>query len=67
MRLREEGREEGRAQKGIEDVLRILDRRGIEVPDLVRDRVAACTDLAGLEVRFDRALVVDTAEALFVE
>ncbi|RAJ70665.1 MULTISPECIES: DUF4351 domain-containing protein [unclassified Streptomyces] len=63
MRLRAEGRAEGRA----EDVLRILDRRGVDVPDALRERVAGCTDLAQLDAWFDRAIFVDTAEALFVE
>ncbi|MEU6394139.1 hypothetical protein [Streptomyces sp. NPDC046939] len=69
MRLRREGREEGlsegRVQKAVEDVLRILERRGIEVSEPVRQRVEACRDLGQLDAWFDRALVVSTAEELF--
>jgi hypothetical protein len=60
-RLRAEGRAQGRA----EDILRILERRDIETPDTVRDRVSSCTDLDTLDTWFDRALTATTAEDLF--
>ncbi|WP_055698662.1 MULTISPECIES: hypothetical protein [Streptomyces] len=56
-------RAEGRA----EDILRILDRRGIEVPDPARERVTTCTDLDTLGTWLDRALTITTAEELFTE
>ncbi|MEV0092580.1 hypothetical protein [Streptomyces sp. NPDC050738] len=73
MRLRQEGREEGREegletgrmQKGIEDVLRILDRRGLAVPDPVRERIEASRDLQEIEAWFDRALTASDAGDLF--
>jgi len=43
-RLRAESRAKGRA----EDILLILDERGIEVPDDVRARITDCTDLETL-------------------
>lgn len=68
-RLRAEGRvlgrEEGRAQGRAEDILRILERRGIETPETVRDQVTSCTDLGTLDTWFDRALTATTAEDLF--
>ncbi|MBT2390817.1 hypothetical protein J7E87_15650 [Streptomyces sp. ISL-1] len=68
-RLRAEGRvlgrEEGRIQGRAEDILRILERRGIETPDTVRDRVTSCTDIDTLDTWFDRALTATTAEDLF--
>ncbi|KUN11780.1 RpnC/YadD family protein [Streptomyces canus] len=57
----------GRANGRAEDILRLLDRRGIEIPDAVRERVKDCTDLDVLSVWFDRSLTVASAEELFVE
>jgi hypothetical protein len=56
-------RAEGRA----EDILRILDRRGIEVSEAVRERITTGTDLDILNTWFDRAITVVSAEELFVE
>ncbi|MFE0251394.1 hypothetical protein [Streptomyces sp. NPDC059010] len=68
-KVRAEGREEGR-EEGIEEerasmILRILDWRGIPVPDSVRDRVKACSDLGQLEVWAQRAVQATDAEDLF--
>ncbi|MFF8192409.1 hypothetical protein ACF05L_16445 [Streptomyces bobili] len=41
--------------------------RGVEVPDAVRERVTACTDLEVLRAWFDRSLSVVSAEELFAE
>ncbi|WP_308407534.1 hypothetical protein [Streptomyces olivochromogenes] len=62
-----EGEARGRVKGRAEDILRILDRRGIEVPESARDRVAGCTDLETLGTWFDRALTVASAEELFAE
>ncbi|WP_349239956.1 hypothetical protein [Streptomyces sp. CC219B] len=62
-RLRAEGRAEGRA----EDVLLILDTRGIEVPEAARDRIASCTDLDELRTWLTRAVTAATADDLFTE
>ncbi|MFF4019322.1 hypothetical protein [Streptomyces sp. NPDC001843] len=56
---------EGEAKGRAADVLRILDRRGIEVPEAVRERVTSCTDLETLGVWFDRALTATDTEELF--
>ncbi|MCS0602410.1 hypothetical protein NX794_14490 [Streptomyces sp. LP11] len=73
--VREEGREQGLEQgleRGrIEDrremTLRILEWRGIPVPDHVRERVAACTDLDQLEVWAQRAVHATDATELLTE
>ncbi|MET9456197.1 hypothetical protein ABZY05_14100 [Streptomyces canus] len=57
----------GRANGRAEDILRLLDRRGIEIPDAVREGVKDCTDLDVLSVWFDRSLTVASADELFVE
>ncbi|WP_416979234.1 hypothetical protein [Streptomyces sp. T028] len=44
---------------------RVLRWRGIDVPDEVRDRVEACTDLDRLTTRSQRAVHATTADDLF--
>jgi predicted transposase/invertase (TIGR01784 family) len=55
-RLRAEGRVEGRAQGLAEGVLRILAARGVRMDDESRQRIQGCTDLATLDLWFERAL-----------
>lgn len=62
-RLRGEGRAEGRA----EDIILLLTKRGIPVPEEARDRITDCTDLDTLSVWFDRAITATSAEELFAE
>ncbi|GGP33100.1 hypothetical protein GCM10010501_76340 [Streptomyces libani subsp. rufus] len=64
---REQGLEQGRAQAKAEMVVRILEWRGIPVPDAVRERVLACTDLGRLEVWAQRAVHAAEATELFTE
>ncbi|MEV0179511.1 hypothetical protein AB0I54_09440 [Streptomyces sp. NPDC050625] len=61
------GRAQARAEGRAEDILRILDRRGIEVPEAVRERITTGTDLDILNTWFDRAITVVCVEELFVE
>ncbi|MER5549011.1 hypothetical protein ABT072_42975, partial [Streptomyces sp. NPDC002589] len=69
--VREEGREQGLEQGRVQDrqemTLRILEWRGISVPDSVRERVEACTDLDQLEVWAQRAVHATGAGELFAE
>ncbi|MEW1996062.1 hypothetical protein ACFWFH_05130 [Streptomyces coelicoflavus] len=58
---------EGKAEGKAETVLRILEVRGVEIPDFVRERVTACADLDVLGTWIDRSLSVVRAEELFVE
>ncbi len=61
--LAEQVREEGRIQECQQMTLRILEWRGIPVPDAVRERVEACSDLGQLEVWAQRAVhALDAAE-----
>lgn len=63
----EQGQEQGRIQGRVEMILHILEWRGIAVPDAVRERVEACTDLDQLEVWAQRAVHATAAGELFVE
>jgi hypothetical protein len=65
--VREEGREKGRAEERSEMVLNILRWRGIEVSNLIRERVESCSDLDRLEAWAQRAVHATSAEALFAD
>ncbi|MFQ3560050.1 hypothetical protein QZN11_25045 [Streptomyces gramineus] len=60
-----EGEAKGRAEGRAEDILRILDLRGVAVAEADRERVLACEDLDTLGVWFDRAVTATGAEELF--
>jgi hypothetical protein len=57
----------GRAEGEAASVLKILAARGIPVTEAQRARVLACTDVATLDGFIARAVVVTTAEELFVD
>jgi len=59
--LRAEGRAEGEARA----LLRVLERRGIELSTSQRGEIEGCRDLAQLERWLDRALAVASGEELF--
>lgn len=65
VKLREEGRVEERIAERIAGVLCTLDRRHIDVPDSVRQRVRSCTDPDRLQIWVDRAYEVTDAAELF--
>ncbi|MDX2679927.1 hypothetical protein PV333_26905 [Streptomyces sp. NY05-11A] len=62
---REEGLEKGRAMGRAEDILFVLEQRGIEVPDETRDRITGCDDPDLLRHWFARALTVLAVEDIF--
>jgi hypothetical protein len=46
-------------------VLGFLERRGVTVPNDVRDRILTCTDSSLLDTWIVRSMLVTTAEELF--
>jgi hypothetical protein len=56
---------QGKAEGKAEDVLAVLDARGIEVRDELREHITSCTDLAQLDKWIRRAATVRTAQDLF--
>ncbi|MEU6471478.1 hypothetical protein ABZ927_07000 [Streptomyces massasporeus] len=58
---------EGKAEGKAEAILRVMEKRGIPVPEAVRDRITTCTDLDTLTLWFDRSLTATTAEDLFAD
>lgn len=64
---RAQGRAQGQAQGRAEDILFILERRGIDVPDEARTRITACDDLDILRHWLDRALTALSADEIFAD
>ena len=56
------GKAEGKAEGEAQAVLAVLDVRGIEVPEAVRDQIAACSDLDQLGAWIRRAAVANKIE-----
>lgn len=63
--IRDEARAEALAKKGSEDVLLVLEARGIDVPDEARDRIIACDDPELLRRWLTRAATARDAAELF--
>ena len=64
VRGKAEGRAEGRAIGRAEDILALLEIRGVAVPASVRKQVMACTDLPTLDHWFRRAAKLKSAAAV---
>ncbi|MBT2397612.1 hypothetical protein [Streptomyces sp. ISL-100] len=58
---------EGRLEARTEDILLMLTRRGIEIPDNARHRITSCTDLDTLSAWLTRTLTATSAEDLFAD
>lgn len=58
---------EGKAEGKAEDILRVLEKRDVPVPEAIRDRITTCIDLDTLTLWFDRSLTATTAEDLFLD
>ncbi|MBQ1094857.1 hypothetical protein KBY55_01740 [Streptomyces sp. b94] len=65
--IRDEGREQGRAQGRAEDILLVLEQRGLAVSDDVRRRVTDCDDPEVLRHWLARAVTAPKAEEIFEE
>lgn len=62
---RVEGEAEGEARGEARAVLAVLDARGIEVPEVTRQRIRECTDLAQLDDWVRRAATASSVDELF--
>jgi hypothetical protein len=65
--ISEEIRDEGRVQGRVEDILVVLEARGIDVPDEIRERITACDDPDRLRHWLTRAAVAPTVEEIFAD
>ncbi|MET9774757.1 hypothetical protein ABZ023_10910 [Streptomyces sp. NPDC006367] len=63
--ISEEIRDEGRAQGRAEDIILVLEQRGLPVPDDVRTRITQCADPEVLRHWLARAVTAPTAETIF--
>ncbi|WP_399119080.1 hypothetical protein [Streptomyces sp. KM273126] len=63
--ISEEIREEGRAQGRAEDILLVLEQRGLDVPDQARERITECGDTQIMRHWLARAVTAPTAEEIF--
>ncbi|MEU0217887.1 hypothetical protein ABZ281_23490 [Streptomyces sp. NPDC006265] len=62
-----EGKAEGKAEDRVALILRVLEKRGIDIPQDTRDRISTSTDLDTLTLWFDRSLTATAAEDLFAD
>lgn len=65
--LHDDSKAEGKAEGKAEDILQLLDVRGVGLTDEQRQRVTVCTDLAELDRWFVRAATATTAAEVFAE
>ncbi len=65
--VRDKVRDEERVQAAAENILLVLDARGLDVPDEVRERVTACDDPELLRRWLARAVTVASAEEILAE
>jgi hypothetical protein len=62
---RQEGREEGRHEGEQAALFEVLDARGLQVDEGVRQRILACKDLSQLKLWLRKAVSVESAQELF--
>ncbi|GAA3374348.1 hypothetical protein GCM10020367_37900 [Streptomyces sannanensis] len=63
--LRDEGRVEGRVEGRAEDIVLVLEQRGIEVTDEARERITGCDDAEILRQWLIRAITASSTEEIF--
>ncbi|MFC4532875.1 hypothetical protein [Sphaerisporangium dianthi] len=62
-----QGQAQGQAEEAARAVLLVLTARGLDVPDDIRARITACTDLARLETWLTRAATAQSTHDLLTE
>ena len=62
---REQGLEQGAANAKAQDVLKVMDARGLRLTKEQRAKVTAAAGITQLDLWFDRALTADTAADVF--
>ncbi|MFF1646421.1 hypothetical protein [Streptomyces sp. NPDC058240] len=63
--IRDEGRAQGRAQGRAEDILLVLEARGIALADEIREKITSCDDPQLLRQWLNRAATAATIEEVF--
>ena len=62
---REQGLEQGAANAKAQDVLKVMDTRGLNPTQEQRAKITATAGITQLDLWFDRALTADTAADIF--
>ena len=62
-----EGKARAKAEAIAEDVLKLLDARGLALTDEQRQQVSSSTDPVQLDLWFDRAITASTAAEVFAD
>jgi hypothetical protein len=62
---REQGLEQGAANAKVQDVLKVMDARGLRLTQEQRTKITATAGITQLDLWFDRALTADTAADIF--
>ncbi|MFH8609208.1 hypothetical protein ACH4D5_17195 [Streptomyces sp. NPDC018029] len=62
---KEEGEQEGVARGEANAILRVLEVRGVDIPEHARERVSNCTDFDLLNRWLDRAVHAESIDDLF--
>ena len=60
-----QGREEGRQEGELAALMEVLDARGLDVDEVSRQRLLACTDVAQLKIWLRKAVTVKSVQELF--
>jgi hypothetical protein len=63
----EQGLEQGAANAKAQDVLKVMDARGLRPTEEQRAKITAIAGVAQLDLWFDRALTADTAADVFMD
>ena len=58
------GEARGKAMGEAQAVVKVLDARGVAVPEDIRDQILACTDVAQLDIWLQRSATATSAEAV---
>jgi len=61
----EKGREEGAVRSKIEDLIKVIKARGLELTKAQLNLVTSCADLSQLATWFDHALDAKTTDEIF--
>jgi hypothetical protein len=63
--LLQQGEENGAVKSRIEDLIKVIQARGLELTEAQLHLVTSCADLAQLAAWFDRALDAKTTDEIF--
>jgi hypothetical protein len=63
--LLQQGEDKGAVRSKVEDLIKVVQARGLELTQAQQELVTSCSDLSQLDAWFDRALDAKTADEIF--